>query len=73
MKKIKQSEYKVIRGDQYLDQPKIKLFGETITVGPGTVPTSAASVTETSITDVVSGAKKASKLGLFEPLSPITQ
>lgn len=44
----------------------ITLLGETITPGPGTVPTSLASVPKTSIKDMISGLKKASRLGLFD-------
>lgn len=45
---------------------EIKLPGEWITIGPGTVPTSGASVAQTSIKDMVSKLRKASKEGLFK-------
>lgn len=38
----------------------------TLSVGPGTVPTSSASLTKTSVKDMVSGLRKASRIGLFE-------
>lgn len=44
----------------------LRLLGRTITIGPGTVPTSPTSVSATSIKDVISAARKASKLGVFD-------
>ena len=44
----------------------IQLPGEIITVGPGTVPTSTASVSETSVKEISSGFRRASKLGIFD-------
>lgn len=51
------------------EQYKIKLPGEIITIGPGTVPTSTASVSKTSIKEVSSGLRRASRIGLFDPTS----
>lgn len=45
---------------------KIKVAGETILTGPGTVPTSTASVSHTSIKQMVSLLRKASREGTFE-------
>lgn len=44
----------------------IKLPGETVIVGPGTVPSSSASPARTSIEEMSAALKKASKLGLFD-------
>ncbi len=44
----------------------IKTPGGTIIVGPGTVPTSGASVSGTIITDMISKLKKASKDKIYE-------
>lgn len=38
----------------------------TISIGPGTVPTSTASVSETSMKDLISAFRKASRLGVFD-------
>ena len=46
---------------------KIKILGETIVTGPGTVPISAGSVAQTSIKQMVSLLRKASREGMFEP------
>ena len=43
----------------------IRLPGENISVGPGTVPTSTASVSYTSFKKMASELRKASKEGLF--------
>lgn len=51
-------------------QYKIQLTGETVIVGPGTVPTSTASVSETSIKEVSSGFRRASRLGIFDSANP---
>lgn len=45
---------------------KIRIAGETILTGPGTVPTSAASVSRTSIKEMTSSLRKASREGTFE-------
>ena len=47
---------------------KIKLPVETVTVGPGTVPTSGASTSTTSIKDMSTNLRKASRVGLFDSL-----
>lgn len=47
---------------------KIELPGETIFTGPGTVPTSGASVAQTSIKEMVSLSRKASREGVFESI-----
>ncbi len=44
----------------------IPLIDEFVIVGPGTVPTSLASVSKTSIKEMSVGLKKASDLGLFD-------
>lgn len=44
----------------------IKLPGETVKIGPGTVPTSSTSISSTSISGMISGFKKASKMKLFD-------
>lgn len=46
--------------------PKIKLPGETVTIGPGTVPSSAGSVPVTSIEELTKSIRKISKLGIFD-------
>lgn len=51
---------------QKSEKLEIKLPGEIIAIGPGTVPLSSASVSTTSIKDVIAGARRASKLGLFD-------
>jgi hypothetical protein len=56
MKKVKSEDEKELI---------LKLPGETIIVGPGTVPTSTASAAHTSIKEIVAGFRKASKMGLF--------
>lgn len=61
MKKLKRKT-KVTKPYKY----KIELSGETIITGPGTVPTSGASVTKTSISEMVSLLRKASRNGIFE-------
>lgn len=45
---------------------KLKLLTGTFTIGPGTVPTSGASVSQTSIKDMTSLLRKASRKGIFE-------
>lgn len=50
-----------------IEDYKIKLSEETIFTGPGTVPTSDASVARTSIKEMVSLLRKASQKGIFEP------
>ena len=60
MKKIRQ-------GSKLQSGYKIKIAGETIITGPGTVPTSAGSVAQTSIKEMVSLLRKASREGTFEP------
>lgn len=45
---------------------QIEILGQTISIGPGTVPTSSASISQTSISGMTTGFRKASKLGLFE-------
>ena len=45
---------------------KLRILGQTIITGPGTVPTSAGSVAETSIKDVIALSRKASREGIFE-------
>lgn len=45
---------------------KIILPGEVISVGPGTVPTSGASVSQTSMKEMVSLLRKASREGIFD-------
>jgi hypothetical protein len=47
----------------------IRLYGEDIPTGPGTVPTSLASVSKTSIDEMIKYAKKASELGVFDKTS----
>jgi len=44
----------------------IKLAGESIIIGSGTVPNSPTSIDKTNIKKVVSGFKKASELGVFD-------
>lgn len=44
----------------------LELPGETITTGPGTVPVSGASVTQTSIKEIASGFRKISRLRIFD-------
>lgn len=44
----------------------LHLPGGNIIIGPGTVPTSTASVPTTSIKDMIKEFRRASKLGLFE-------
>ena len=46
---------------------KIKLPMGSFTIGPGTVPTSGASVSKTSIEEITSLSRKASRKGTFEP------
>lgn len=60
MKKIKQQSK--LQSDY-----KIKILGETIVTGPGTVPRSAGSVAQTSIKQMVFLLRKASRDGIFEP------
>lgn len=60
MKKIKQES-------KLQSNYKIKILGETIVTGPGTVPTSAGSVAQTSIKQMASLLRKASREGIFEP------
>lgn len=43
----------------------IKLPGEDVKIGPGTVPTSNTSVSHTSTSEMVSSLRKASRLGIF--------
>jgi len=45
---------------------KIKLAGQIVIIGPGTVPTSLASVSGTVIQDVISKSRIASKKGIFD-------
>ena len=45
---------------------RVRILGENIIVGPGTVPSSGASASGTVINDVISLSKKASKDGIFE-------
>lgn len=45
---------------------RLKLPTGTITIGPGTVPTSPASVSQTKITEVIKASRRASKLKLFD-------
>lgn len=45
---------------------RLKLPIETVILGPGTVPTSGASVGTTSIPEMSSSLRKASKAGLFD-------
>lgn len=52
--------------DLYTGIIKIKLPTETVIVGPGTVPTSAASTSRTSVQEMATGLRKASKSGLFD-------
>ena len=52
------------------EQHEIQLPGEIVVVGPGTVPTSTASVSETSIKEISSGFRRASKLGIFDSANP---
>jgi hypothetical protein len=47
-------------------QPTLRLPGETITIGPGTVPTSDTSIQSTSIKDMVVRLRRASRLGIFD-------
>lgn len=47
---------------------KIKLPEETVTVGPGTVPTSGASTSSTSVKEMSTSLRKASRVGLFDSL-----
>lgn len=42
-----------------------KLLGENILIGPGTVPTSGASLSRTSMTQVIDLSREASKEGVF--------
>lgn len=44
----------------------IKLPGEIVTIGPGTVPTARSSVQDTSMKDVIAAARKASKEGIYD-------
>lgn len=53
---------KVKKGSEYT----ISLQGELVTPGPGTVPTSTASVSHTSIEEVIKKSREASKEGLFD-------
>lgn len=57
MKKKKDHPQKVIT---------LKLPTETVIVGPGTVPTSGASLSTTSIEEMSISLRKASKVGLFD-------
>ena len=38
----------------------------SVSIGPGTVPTSTASVSETSMADIIIASRKASKFGIFD-------
>lgn len=44
----------------------LQLPGKTIFIGPGTVPSSGASVSSTRIEDIAAEFRKASKLGVFD-------
>ena len=59
MKKVQESK---LQSDY-----KIKVAGEIIITGPGTVPRSEGSVAQTSIKQMVSLLRKASREGIFEP------
>lgn len=72
MRKVKTVKLKEELAVKTGEEITIKLPGETVVVGPGTVPTSTASVSQTSIKDVIAGAKRASKLGLFDFPTPGT-
>lgn len=45
---------------------KLELLTGSFTIGPGTVPTSGASVSQTSIKEMTSLLRKASRKGIFE-------
>jgi len=60
MRKIKQQS-------KVQSEYKIKILGETIVTGPGTVPRSAGSVAQTSVKEMVSLLRKVSREGIFEP------
>ncbi|HSW88606.1 MAG TPA: hypothetical protein VLG12_05595 [Candidatus Saccharimonadales bacterium] len=47
-------------------QTEIKLPTGTVTIGPGTVPISSASIATTSIKDMITEFRKASRLGIFD-------
>lgn len=57
---------KVTKSKEDTKKPTITLYGEVITIGPGTVPTSPHSAQYTSIKKIIAGAKEASRLGLFQ-------
>ena len=54
---------KIISSDKY--KIELKLPSGGITIGPGTVPTSGASVSTTSIEQITADLREASKLGLY--------
>ena len=58
---------KIIQDPKLQSDYKLKIAGEIIITGPGTVPRSAGSVSQTSIKEMVSLLRKASREGTFEP------
>ena len=58
---------KIMQDPKSQSDYKLKIAGQIIITGPGTVPTSTASVARTSIKDMVSSLRKASREGTFEP------
>ncbi len=56
----------IYREDKTFEKITLTLPGLMVPIGPGTVPTSTASISTTKIEDMVRGLREVSKLGIFD-------